>query len=78
MIVKDIFYLIDGRMVFSGQFIADCTVCLPMNVTVFVNEKAVGKIRLMTLPFLSGKNVKKDVDVIEASNQIDLKFIDWK
>lgn len=45
----------------------------------FVNERAVGVIRLTTIPFFSGSNVRKDIDVVEASNQqIDLKFIDWK
>lgn len=78
MIVKDIFYLTDGRMVFAGQFINDDSVHLPMNVSVYVNEKYVGKIQLTMLPFSSGKNVRKNVDVIEASKQIDLKFIDWK
>lgn len=78
MIVSDIFYLADGRMVFSGQFVNNSSVHLPADVSVYVNEKFVGKIQLTTLPFSSGKNVRKDVDVIEASKQIDLKFVDWK
>lgn len=78
MIVSDIFYLADGRMVFSGQFVNNNSVHLPVDVSVYVNEKSVGKIQLTTLPLSSGKNVRKDVDVIEASKQIDLKFVDWK
>lgn len=78
MIVKDVFYLTDGRMVFSGQFVNNHRLHLPMNVAVYVNEKYIGKIQLTTLPFYSRKNVRKDIDVIEASGQINLKFIDWK
>ena len=78
MIVKDIFYLADGRMVFSGRFVNNCRVHLPVNVSVCVNEKPIGKIQLTTLPFSTGKNVVNDVDVIEALTQIDLKFVDWK
>lgn len=78
MIVENIFYLTDDRMVFSGQFINSNSVSLPMDVSIHVNEKPVGKIQLTTLPFSSGKNVRKDIDIIEASKQIDLKFVDWK
>lgn len=78
MIVRDIFYLADGRMVFSGQFVNSHKLHLPMDVAVYVNEKSVGKIQLSTLPFSSGKNVRKDLDVIESPKQFDLKFIDWK
>jgi hypothetical protein len=77
MVVEDAFYLLDGRMVFSGQFINNSDLRLPIDVAIFVNDVVVGKIQLTTLPFLSGKNVKKDIDVIEASTQVDLKFVKW-
>ena len=76
MIVKDVFCLTDGRMVFSGQFI-NSEVHLPIDVAIYVNDAVVGKIKLTTLPFSSGKNIRKDFDVIEASKQIDLKFVKW-
>lgn len=78
MTVNDVFYLADGRMVFSGQFVNRNNLHLTMNAAVHVNEKLVENIQLATLPFSSGKDVRKDLDVIEASKQIDLKFVDWK
>lgn len=77
MVVKDVFYLTGDRMVFSGQFIKNEGVCLPIDVVVYVNNKVVGKIRLTTFLFSSGVNVRKDIDVIEASKKIDLKFVKW-
>ena len=77
MIVENVFYLTDGRMVFSGQFTNNSDVHLPIDVTIYVNDVGVGKIQLTTLSFSSGKNVRKNVDVIEASKQVDLKFVKW-
>jgi len=77
MIVEDVFYLTDGRMVFSGQFVNDGGIHLPADVAIYVNETVVGKIQLTTLPFSSGKNLRQDVDVVEASKQVDLKFVKW-
>lgn len=78
MFVKDIFYLTDGRMVFSGKFVTFNYDKFPIDAVVYVNDRMVGNVQLTTIPFSVGKNVKKDVDVIEASPQIDLKFINWE
>lgn len=78
MIVYDIFYLSNNRMVFSGKFIYENSVHLPIDVTIFVNQKPVSKIKLTVLPISVGANVRRDIDDIEASEQIDLKFINWK
>lgn len=78
MIVNNIFYLSNNRIVFSGKFINDNSVYLPMDVAIFVNQKLAGKIKLTTLPISVGNNVRKDIDSIEASEQIDLKFINWE
>ena len=65
-------------MVFSGKFIYENSVHLPIDVTIFVNQKPVSKIKLTVLPISVGANVRRDIDDIEASEQIDLKFINWK
>ena len=36
MIVEDVFYLTDGRMVFSGQFVNDGGIHLPADVAIYV------------------------------------------
>lgn len=77
MVVKDIFYLSNNRMVFSGHFKNLKKILLPINATIYVNGKAITNVNLVTLPFMSGPNVKKDIDCIEASEHIDLKFINW-
>lgn|GEM_PF-1303292 len=78
MIVNDIFYLSNNRMVFSGKFVYKNSVHLPIDATIFVNQMPVSKIKLTVLPFSVGANVRRDIDNIEASEQIDLKFINWE
>lgn len=77
MVVNDIFYLSNNSMVFSGKFINENSVHLPMNVTIFVNQKLIDKIKLTTLPVGIGVNARKDIDSIETSEQLDLKCINW-
>ncbi len=77
MLVQQVFYLKTNRMVFVGKFINNNSVHLPMDVTIFVNQKPIDKIKLTVLPIGVGINVRKDIDSIEASEQIDLKFINW-
>ena len=64
MIVKDVFYLTDGRMIFSGHFSKDSDVHLPLNVVVYVNEEMVAEVELTNLPFSSGESVRRKLDVI--------------
>ena len=79
MVVHDIFYLSHNRMAFSGKFVNKSSIySLPIEAIILVNNKPISEIKLTTLPFGVGVNARKDIDSIEASEQIDLKFINWE
>ena len=78
MVVYDIFYLKPNRMVFSGKFVNENSVRLPIDAIIFVNQRPISKIKLTVLPISVGVNVRRDIDNIESSEQVDLKFINWE
>ncbi len=78
MVVNDIFYLSHNRMAFSGKFVNKNSIHkLPIEVIILINNNLFSKIKLTALPLGIGVNARKDIDSIEASEQIDLKFINW-